>query len=54
MYQLGDIVAVAGQSKRLMVVAIDGHRLTVAWKLRTGEVREKSRHQSAFVLLQRA
>lgn len=54
MYQLGDIVAIVGQSKRLLVVDIERGYVTVAWKLRSGEVREKVKHQSAFVLLQRA
>lgn len=54
MFQLGDIVAVVGQSKRLMVVHIERGYVTVAWKLRDGQVREKTAHQSVFILLQRA
>lgn len=54
MFQLGDIVAEVSQSKRLLVVDTERGYVTVAWKLRDGQVREKVRHQSAFVLLQRA
>lgn len=54
MFHLGDIVAIVGQSKRLLVVDVERGYVTASWKLRDGRVLERVAHQSAFVLLQRA
>ena len=53
MFGLGDIVVRVGSGRRSMVVDTEGRCVTVAWKLASGETRERMVLASSLVLIRR-